>query len=112
MRSFDLDVYARYFGGEYVLGKKDLHSDACYLVYGLLKGGETDRVVRPGLGYEEILCAVVGALVVHSDEGEVILAEHHAVHLCENDSIRLSNPADNTAIYIIAGGRTTSEFDQ
>ena len=111
MRSFDLDLYARYFGGEYVLGRKDLHSDACYLVYGRLKARETDRIIRPGAGYEEILCAVVGTLVMSSDEGEVILAEHHAVHLHEDDSIRLSNPSDQTAIYIIAGGKIASKVE-
>lgn len=107
MRSFDLDLYARYFGGEYVLGRKDLHSDACYLIYGRLRGGETDRLVRPGLGYEEILCAAVGALAVSSDGGTVILPEHHAIHLRENESVRLSNPSDETAIYIIAGGKAS-----
>jgi hypothetical protein len=108
MRSFDLDLYARFFGGEYVLARKDLHSDVCYLVYGFLKAGETDRIVRPGAGYEEILCAVVGTLVMSSDEGDVILAEHHAVHLREDDTIRLSNPSDQTAIYICAGGKIPS----
>ncbi|MCA1961870.1 MAG: hypothetical protein LDL33_13885 [Desulfomonile sp.] len=112
MRTFDLDLYARYFGGEYVLGRKDLHTDACYLVYGLLKAGETDRIVKPGFGYEEILCAAEGALVVHSEEGEIILPEHHALHLRETDSVRLSNPSDKRAIYIIAGGRATSGADE
>jgi len=112
MRTFDLDLYARYFGGEYVLGRKDLHSEACYLVYGLLKGGETDRIVKPGLGYEEILFAAVGALVVHSEEGELVLGEHHALHLRETDSVRVSNPSDNSAIYIIAGGKTTPRAEE
>ena len=64
MKSFDLAKMAAAQGGEYVLAAKDLHTEACYLVYGLLKPGEGDRLIQPGKGYEEILCAMTGALMM------------------------------------------------
>ena len=46
MKLFDLELLASSQGGEYVLGAKDLHSNACYLTYGLLKSGGSGRVQR------------------------------------------------------------------
>ena len=96
-------------GGEYVLAAKDLHTEACYLVYGLLKPGEGDRLIKPGKGYEEILCAITGALVMKLSRGEVILEQGHAVHINSTDSFYISNRNNNTIVYVIAGGRSESD---
>lgn len=104
MKSFDLERLAASQGGEYVLAHKDLHSHACYLIYGLLGPGEAQRLVQPGQGYEEILCAAGGPLLLHTDRGDMILEKGHAVHLTENDSIFLSNPCESQTTYVVAGG--------
>jgi hypothetical protein len=101
---FDLERLASGQGGEYVLGYKDLHSRSCYLIYGVLEPGEGGRLVRPGCGYEEILCAVGGPLVLHTDRGEMTLEKGHALHVTEADSLFLSNPDDSQTVYVLAGG--------
>ena len=111
MRSFDLAGLASAFGGEYVLGKKDLNSDACYMIYGRLKGGEAERLIRPGKGREEILCAVDGPLLMHTAGREIILKQGNAIHLTGQDSFLVSNPSDRPVVYIIAGGNTRSHTD-
>jgi hypothetical protein len=105
VRQIDVAALASSQGGEYVLGKKDLHSDTCYLVYGCLEAGEGDRIVKPGAGYEEILCAVKGRLLMHTDREDVLLPEGHAVHVKADESFLLSNPGDETVVYVMAGGR-------
>ncbi len=44
--------------GEYIVGYKETGSHACYLIYGILKPGEKDRLVKPGKGHEEIILAM------------------------------------------------------
>ncbi len=105
MKSFDLNILAVSEGGEYVLGAKDLHSHACYMIYGILSPGETDRLVKPGKGHEEILCAVTGTITLHTATGEVPLHAGSALHVKEDDSFFLSNPSDQPLVYIMAGGR-------
>ncbi len=104
MKSFNLQELAIGSGGEYVLGMKDLHTDACYLVYGILQPGEKERLIRPGEGYEEILCAVDGEVLVHSRQGEILLELGQAVHVNEHESFHISNPSDRPVIYVMAGG--------
>ena len=79
MKSFAVGDLAAAEGGEYVLGAKDLSTHACYLIYGTLKAGEAGRQVKPGHGHEEILCAVLGNLMIHTDEETFKLENGHAV---------------------------------
>lgn len=106
MKSFDLAGLAADGGGEYVLGAKDLHSEACYLIYGALDPGESGRLVQPGPGYEEILCAVTGPLLMQSFRGEELLEKGHALHVPEDQSFSIANPSDFPVVYILAGGRS------
>ncbi len=106
MKSFDVRGLALSQGGEYVLGMKDLHSDACYLIYGVLDAAETDRPIKAGKGYEEILCAVDGPLLMCTPGGDITLAQGHAVHVEEEDSFTVSNPSDRPVVYVLAGGRS------
>jgi hypothetical protein len=103
VKSFDLAGLARSQGGEYVLGKKDLHSDACYLVYGCLDPDGSTRPIRPGKGYEEIFCAIDGPLVMHTDRGEIVLERGHAVHVREDASFAITNRSDQPVVYVLAG---------
>jgi hypothetical protein len=107
MKAFDLQKLAQSEGGEYVLGAKDLHTHACYLIYGLLSPGECDRLVKPGTGHEEILCAVNGPLLMHTRMGDILLERGHAVHIKEDESFLISNPGDGEVAYIISGGQST-----
>ena len=106
MKSFDVRGLALAQGGEYVLGMKDLHSDACYFIYGVLQATETDRPIKAGKGYEEILCAVGGPLLLRTNRGDVTLAQGHAVHVTEDDSFTIANPSDLPVVYVLAGGRS------
>jgi hypothetical protein len=108
MKAFDLQKLAQSGGGEYVLGAKDLHTHACYLIYGLLAPGEGDRLVKPGAGHEEILCAVDGPLLMHTRMGDILLERGHAVHIGEDDSFLISNPGHGEVVYVISGGRSTT----
>ncbi|MEW6138605.1 MAG: hypothetical protein AB1733_10260 [Thermodesulfobacteriota bacterium] len=111
MRTFDLAALSLSEGGEYVLGKKDLHSQACYFVYGTLQPGEGERLIRPGHGYEEILCAVGGPLTLHTAHGDIRLDESHAIHVKETDSFLISNPSsDQAVVYVMAGGHVRPDI--
>jgi hypothetical protein len=105
VRIFDLESLCASEGGEYVLGRKHLHTQGCYLVYGTLAPGEGERLIRPGEGYEEILCAVAGPLILHTDRGEIHLGRSHALHVKQNDTFYLSNPSSESVVYVIAGGK-------
>lgn len=112
MKLFDLSTLAEAEGGEYVLGSKDLHIQTCYLIYGKLEKGEVQRLIRPGASHDEILCAVDGALLMHTTRGVVSLPFGHAVHVKEDESFFISNPLDRPVVYIIAGGRRQSKGRQ
>ncbi|MEW6347646.1 MAG: hypothetical protein AB1646_01170 [Thermodesulfobacteriota bacterium] len=104
MKSFDVGALAAGEGGEYVLGMKDLATHACYLIYGTLRPGEGGRRVKPGQGHEEILCAVVGTLLIHTPDEVFTLESGHAVHVREDESFEISNPGPEPVVYIMAGG--------
>lgn len=105
MRTFDVAAFAASQGGEYVLGMKDLHTHACYMIYGIMQPGESQRLVKPGQGHEEILCAVDGDLEVHSEIGEFKIPRGHAIHVKEDEFFFLVNPStDKPVVYIISGG--------
>lgn len=104
MKMYDVKTLAAGEGGEYVLGMKDLHTHACYLIYGTLKPGEEGRLVKPGSGHEEILCAIVGKLLIHTRGETFTLERGCAVHVGEDESFEISNPDQEEAVYVMAGG--------
>lgn len=106
MKSYNLEELAAAEGGEYVLGLKDLHTHACYMIYGILQPGEGERLVRPGEGHEEILCAIDGPLVLHTDARQIRLEPNHAVHIKEDQSFHISNPSEQPVAYVMAGGHS------
>jgi hypothetical protein len=85
---------------------KDLHSRACYMIFGILKPDEGRRLVKPGAGYEEILCAVEGAITLHTGYGETLLPRGHAVHVKEDESFLISSTSGEAVVYILAGGQS------
>ncbi len=91
--------------GESVLGLADTGSHACYMIYGIVRPGETGRLVNPGKGHEEIVLSVRGALeLTGAMTGH--LAEGCAFHCAGDTDIFLENRGDTDAVYIIAGGHS------
>ena len=80
MKKTDLRGKAKKGDGEYVFGAADTGSHACYMIYGILKPGEKERMIRPGKGHEEILAAVKGNLLV-TGQYSGGLEEGHALHI-------------------------------
>lgn len=91
--------------GEHIIGYKETGSHACYMIYGVLKPGEKDRLVKPGKGHEEILLAVLGDLDVTGFYNG-ILSEGTAIHIVGDNECILENRTNSTAVYIIAGGHS------
>ncbi len=104
MKHYNLENLCESKKGEYVLGAKDLNTHACYMIFGVLAPGETNRTVKPGSGHEEILVAVDGELILHLDDGELKLPKNHAVHVLEDQEFKISNPGEVEVRYIMAGG--------
>jgi hypothetical protein len=94
--------------GEYVLGFQDTGSHACYMIYGILKPNEKERVVQPGKGHEEIVLAIKGDIEV-TGYHPMSLKEGSAFHIKGEQQCFLENKGESDAIYIIAGGH--SEVD-
>ncbi len=104
MKIFDLQELAEESEGEYVLGLKDLHTHAVYIVYGFLEPGETGRKVLPGKGHEEILSITKGEVRVKTPDKTFKLKSGEAVHVKEDDEWTLENTGDETVFYVLAGG--------
>ena len=100
----DVAKAAREKGGEHVLGAADLHTHACYLIYGIMKPGEKERQIRPGSGHEEIFCLVSGRVVVRRDGLCIPVEAGQAFHLRGDESCVIENQGDAEAVYIISGG--------
>ncbi len=107
MKIFEIEKLASDQGGEYVLGMKDLHTHACYMVYGVLNPGEIDRLVKPGDGHEEILVPVTGPVHVTAPKADYILEKGNAVHVKGDESFFISNKTDQQIIYVLAGGHSS-----
>jgi len=91
--------------GEYIVGYEETGSHACYLIYGILKPGEKDRLVKPGKGHEEILLAMQGDLEVFGNyTGR--LKEGYAIHIVGDNECILENAGSKDAVYIICGGHS------
>ena len=107
MKKFDVrDKAATAEGGEYILGSEDTQSHACYMIYGILKPGEKQRLIKPGKGHEEIVLAVKGDIEMSGDANG-LLEEGRAFHVAGEISIYFENKGQDAATYIIAGGHST-----
>jgi len=90
---------------EFVIGSELTGSHACYMIYGVLRYKEKDRLIKPGKGHEEIVFILKGSVKV-TGEYNGILYEGDAFHIVEEESCLLENISDSEVIYIIAGGHT------
>jgi len=110
MKKTDLREKAEKSHGEYVFGAADTGSHACYMIYGVLKPGEKERLIRPGKGHEEIIVAVKGSLTV-TGQYSGALEEGHAFHIEGDQTCFLENSSDSEAVYIVAGGHSGHGHD-
>ncbi|MDD3580035.1 MAG: hypothetical protein PHW74_03315 [Desulfobacca sp.] len=106
IKIYDLLSRARAEGGETVLGRDDLDTHACYLIFGCLEPGQGGRVLKPGEGHEEIICLVSGQAVLISPEGRLDLKPGQAFHLVGDATYTLENLGSEPAIYLAAGGHS------
>ncbi len=107
LKIFNLWQRARDEGGETVLGSLDLKTHDCYLIFGYLEPGQTGRILNPGQGHEEIICLVSGQAVVTGPNGAQELQPGNAFYLKGDATYTLSNPGQEQALYLAAGGHTT-----
>ena len=106
MKTFDLNAAATTSPeGEAIFGLEQTGSHACYMVYGILKPGEKERLVKPGRGHEELVLAAAGDLHVTGCFTGV-LKEGLAFHVAGESECRLENRGDSDAWYVIAGGHS------
>ena len=94
--------------GESIFGLEHTGSHACYMIYGIIKPGENNRLIKPGLGHEEMIIAVKGNLEM---TGHVTgtLTEGCAFHLKGDASVYLENKGNGPAEYVISGGHSGHE---
>jgi uncharacterized cupin superfamily protein len=92
--------------GEYVLGSADLHTHACYFIYGILNPGEKGRLIRPGKGHEEIVCLISGDVMLRSEKESFALYEGQAFHLKGEEAYHMDNQGSSNAVYVISGGHS------
>jgi hypothetical protein len=90
---------------ECLLGVRDTGSHACYMIYGILKSGEKGKVVKPGIGHEEIVVAVTGDLEV-TGPCSGTLGKGFAFHIQGDHECTLENQGEEEVVYIIAGGHS------
>lgn len=108
MKLFDLKNKAiSSENGEHILGFNETGSHACYMIYGVLKSGEKNRLIKPGKGHEEIILAVKGDIEV-TGHYSGRLKEGTAFNITGEDECFLENNGVSDAIYIIAGGHSES----
>lgn len=97
-----------YRPGEYLVGVAQTHSHACYLIYGTLNPGE-ERELSPGAGHEEIFCLIHGELVVSEGDDEQGVKQGQCFHLAGEVKVILKNNLGETAIYVLAGGHSSTD---
>jgi len=92
--------------GEYVIGSSELHTHACYFIYGILRPEEKGRLIKPGEGHEEIVCIMQGEVLLRGDKDSVSLKQGQAFHLKGEASYVMDNNGQQEAVYVIAGGHS------
>ncbi len=106
MKTLDLRTCATTSeSGEYVFGLEHTGSHACYMIFGVLKPGQKQRLIKPGKGHEEIVLAVKGSFKI-SGHLKGLLSEGCAFHISGEDTVYFENTTPTDAFYVIAGGHS------
>jgi hypothetical protein len=93
--------------GEYILGSAELHTHACYMVFGILWPGEKNREIKPGSGHEEICCLVNGIVSIYRGDDRFWVGPGQAFHLKGDETWMMNNEGPADAVYILSGGHST-----
>ena len=106
MNVYDVSGLALKNKGEYVLGSSDLRTHACYLIYGVLKLNEKERLIKAGKGHEEIVCLINGEVLLKGDRETFNLKQGQAFHIKGDEAYLMDNTGSVDAVYMIAGGHS------
>jgi glyoxylate utilization-related uncharacterized protein len=106
MKIYNVLDLALKHNGEYVLGSADLHTHACYFIYGVLNPGEKGRPIKPGKGHEEIIFLVQGEVFIRGDTGTFSLKQGQAFYLKGEETYLMDNNGKGDAVYVISGGHS------
>ncbi|MCB9797218.1 MAG: hypothetical protein H6741_31405 [Alphaproteobacteria bacterium] len=91
--------------GEYILGVADTQTHACYMIYGKLQPGESQRLLKAGAGHEELVLSLNADLVL-TGYFDGVLPAGQAILIQGEQTSFVSNPSDQVAEYVVAGGHT------
>lgn len=91
--------------GEFIIGLELTGSHACYMIYGVMKPLEKDRLIKPGKGHEEIVLILKGSVNV-TGHWEGTLKEGDSFHITGEETLYFENPFDSEVVYVIAGGHS------
>ncbi|MCX7988697.1 MAG: hypothetical protein N2647_04575 [Thermodesulfovibrio sp.] len=91
--------------GEFIIGSELTNSHACYMIYGVLRPAEKQRLIKPGKGHEEIVLILKGEVKV-TGIWEGIIKEGESFHIVEEESVFFENLSTSDTIYLIAGGHS------
>jgi hypothetical protein len=89
--------------GGYLLGPEDLMTDAVYLSYRSIPPRGPEAMIPAKDGFEEVVYVLKGSVRVSCEKSEFSATAGEAFH--PKGAIRLDNPGDGEAVYIVAGGR-------
>lgn len=106
MNIYDLSDLAIKNNGECILGSAELHTHACYFIYGIMDPQEKGRLIKPGEGHEEIVCLIKGQAVLRRDSETFQLKQGQAFHLRGEEAFSMDNNGSDKAVYVIAGGHS------
>ena len=106
MKIYNVLALALKHNGEYVLGSADLHTHACYFIYGVLTPGEKGKPIKPGKGHEEIVCLIEGEVFLRGDTETFSLRQGQAFYLKGEETYLMDNNGKDNAVYVISGGHS------
>jgi len=109
LKVFDLAARAPREGGETVLGLKDLHTHACYMLYGILLPGDEPRNLQPGPGHEEIFVVLSGAMEIKGQAETRLVQAGQAFYLQGDQVLTATAAGPGETRYVAAGGHTPGQ---
>lgn len=104
--TYDLPARALREGGETVLGLKDLHTHACYMIYGVINPGDPPRTLKPGVGHEEIILVMSGAMEISQEGESQTLQSGQAIYLQGDETWQAVCAGSMETRYTAAGGHS------
>ncbi|MFQ5464695.1 MAG: hypothetical protein ACE5EI_02070 [Thermodesulfobacteriota bacterium] len=92
-------------GGEYLLGRFDLGTDAISILYGRLRPGGPGKCVSAGTGREALLFVVKGEVAVRRKKSSFSLDAGEAFLLSGAEEFNIEGAPGGESVYLMATGR-------